>query len=151
MARHALFVPLIVAALAGCEPQTTMTPVPYDAPAVATHVSYGRIIAEHPVTMQQTANGDRIGGALVGGLAGAIIGNQFGGGTGKDLMTGAGAVTGAVIGGNLASQTRTYVSQAWTVRLDNGGTMTIIQASNTFYVGMRIRVVQNGSQTYLTP
>ena len=29
---------------------------------------------------------------------------------------------------NLASQTRTYVSQAWTVRLDNGGTMTIIQS-----------------------
>ena len=109
MARHALFVPMIVAALAGCEPQTTMTSAPYEAPVVATHVSYGRIIAEHPVTMQQTASGDRIGGALVGGLAGAIIGNQFGGGTGKDLMTGAGAVTGAVIGGNLASQTRTYV------------------------------------------
>ena len=38
-------------------------------------------------------------GAIVGGLLGGIIGNQFGKGDGKDAMTGIGAITGAIIGG----------------------------------------------------
>lgn len=64
-------------------------------------------------------------------------------------MTGAGAISGAVIGSNLATRTGTYASQAWTVRLDNGGTVTVIQASNMFRVGERVRVVQRGSEMYL--
>jgi uncharacterized protein YcfJ len=39
-----------------------------------------------------------VGGALIGGA----IGNQFGGGTGRDIMTGAGAATGALAGSNYA-------------------------------------------------
>ena len=112
-------------------------------------VHYGTIIAVRPVTMQRTANGDQLVGAVAGGLVGAVIGHQFGAGTGKDLMTGAGAISGAVIGSNLATRTGTYASQAWTVRLDNGGTVTVIQASNMFRVGERVRVVQRGSEMYL--
>lgn len=39
-------------------------------------------------------NGDAIAGAIIGG----IIGNQFGGGTGKDVMTGLGVIVGSNIG-----------------------------------------------------
>jgi uncharacterized protein YcfJ len=39
------------------------------------------------------------GGAIVGGIIGGVIGNQFGKGDGKDAMTGIGAVTGAILGG----------------------------------------------------
>ena len=39
------------------------------------------------------------GGAIVGGIIGGVIGNQFGKGNGKDAMTGIGAMTGAIIGG----------------------------------------------------
>lgn len=39
-------------------------------------------------------NGDAIAGAIIGG----IIGNQFGGGTGKDVMTGLGVIVGSNVG-----------------------------------------------------
>ena len=137
------------ALLAACEPQ----PGPYyPSDSYATqpeYIQYGTIIGVRPVTMQRTSNGDQIVGAVTGGLVGAIIGNQFGAGSGKDLMTGAGAITGAVIGSNIATQQHTYQSSAWTVRLDNGGVMTVIQTSSRFRVGDRVMVVQRAGQTFL--
>ena len=38
-------------------------------------------------------------GAIVGGIIGGVIGNQFGKGSGKEAMTGIGALSGAIIGG----------------------------------------------------
>ena len=38
-------------------------------------------------------------GAIIGGIIGGVIGNQFGKGGGKDAMTGIGALSGAIIGG----------------------------------------------------
>ena len=38
-------------------------------------------------------------GAIIGGIIGGVIGNQFGKGDGKDAMTGIGALSGAIIGG----------------------------------------------------
>lgn len=38
-------------------------------------------------------------GAIIGGIVGGVIGNQFGKGDGKEAMTGIGAMTGAIIGG----------------------------------------------------
>lgn len=43
-----------------------------------------------------------IGGTVVGGVAGAAIGNQIGGGRGRTLMTGVGAAGGALAGSELA-------------------------------------------------
>jgi uncharacterized protein YcfJ len=39
-------------------------------------------------------------GAIIGGIIGGVIGNQFGKGDGKEAMTGIGALSGAIIGGN---------------------------------------------------
>lgn len=39
------------------------------------------------------------GSAIAGGIIGGIIGNQIGRGTGNDIATGAGAITGVIIGG----------------------------------------------------
>ncbi len=41
------------------------------------------------------------GGAIVGGLAGGILGHQIGGGSGKDAATAVGAVLGAITGDRL--------------------------------------------------
>lgn len=146
--RTAILLPF-AALLAACEPQ----PGPYypaeSYPSQPEYIQYGTIVQVRPVTMQHTANGDQIVGAITGGLVGAIIGNQFGAGSGKDLMTGAGAITGAVIGSNIATHQTTYQSAAWTVRLDNGGVMTIIQNSGRFRVGDRVMVIQRGNETYL--
>lgn len=150
-----LLLPAVLALSACDQPWGPHGPGPGPAPHVmvvpqTVHVERGRIIAVRPVTMRRTSDGDQIVGAVAGGLVGAVIGNQFGAGSGKDLMTGAGAVTGAIIGSNIAAQRAgTYTSYAWTVRLDNGGTVTIIQLSHSFRVGQRVRVVSRGDQMYL--
>ncbi len=43
-----------------------------------------------------------LGGTLGGALVGGAVGNQFGGGSGRDIMTGAGAAGGAVAGSRYA-------------------------------------------------
>ena len=43
-----------------------------------------------------------VGGAIAGAIIGGILGHQVGGGSGKDLATGAGVVGGAVIGNRVA-------------------------------------------------
>jgi uncharacterized protein YcfJ len=48
------------------------------------------------------------GGALVGGIAGALIGNQVGGGHGREAATAIGAVVGAMTGDNIANRDVAY-------------------------------------------
>lgn len=42
-----------------------------------------------------------VGGAIAGAIIGGILGHQVGGGSGKDLATGAGVVAGAAVGSNV--------------------------------------------------
>ena len=49
-------------------------------------------------------------GAIIGGIIGGVVGNQFGKGSGKEAMTGIGALTGAIIGGQDKSP-KTYGTQ----------------------------------------
>jgi uncharacterized protein YcfJ len=55
-------------------------------------------------------NNSNVPGAIVGALIGGILGHQVGGGSGKDIATAGGLVTGAVVGsrmgGNNAPQTQ---------------------------------------------
>jgi uncharacterized protein YcfJ len=44
-------------------------------------------------------SGTNTEGAIIGGIIGGVVGNQFGSGSGKEAMTGIGALTGAIIGG----------------------------------------------------
>lgn len=51
---------------------------------------------------QQGPDWQCIGGTVAGGVAGAVVGNQFGDGRGRTLMTGVGAAGGALAGKELA-------------------------------------------------
>ncbi len=51
---------------------------------------------------QQNPDWQCIGATVVGGVAGAALGNQIGSGRGRTLMTGAGAAGGALAGHQLA-------------------------------------------------
>ncbi|WP_374357416.1 glycine zipper 2TM domain-containing protein [Chitinimonas sp.] len=46
------------------------------------------------------------GGAVIGGIAGALLGNRVGGGHGKEAATAAGAVIGALAGDNIDNRDR---------------------------------------------
>ena len=57
------------------------------------------------VTEQQAVPASRnYGGLAIGGVAGALLGNQVGGGRGRDAATAVGAVVGALTGEHLANQ-----------------------------------------------
>jgi uncharacterized protein YcfJ len=58
------------------------------------------------------------GGAIVGGLAGGVLGHQVGGGRGKDAATALGVVLGAIAGDQF--QNRDQRSQYNNGRYDNG-------------------------------
>ncbi len=54
---------------------------------------------ERQVNAAPQNNGSRnAGGAILGGVAGAILGNQVGGGNGRTAATAAGAIAGALVG-----------------------------------------------------
>jgi uncharacterized protein YcfJ len=62
------------------------------------------IHTSHPTTVRNCTNvyhqGGNTGGTILGAIAGAALGNQIGGGSGRDIATAAGAVIGGRIGNN---------------------------------------------------
>lgn len=59
-------------------------------------------------------------GVIAGGVAGALLGNQIGGGTGKTVATVAGAAGGAYAGHKVEEHVRTTKVWAVKVRMDSG-------------------------------
>ncbi len=51
------------------------------------------------------------GGTLIGGIAGGLLGSQFGGGEGRLVATGVGALAGAMIGGQIGKSMDEYDRQ----------------------------------------
>ncbi|MEP1929750.1 MAG: glycine zipper 2TM domain-containing protein [Paracoccaceae bacterium] len=49
-------------------------------------------------TPEQERQAGCIGATATGAIVGGVIGNQFGGGTGKDILTAGGAVAGGLAG-----------------------------------------------------
>jgi outer membrane lipoprotein SlyB len=66
-----------------------------------------------------------VGGAVVGGL----LGSQVGGGRGKDVMMVAGAVGGGLAGNEIEKRVKTSKSYSITVRLEDGSTRVVNQAT----------------------
>ena len=92
-------------------PAVQQTPSAY-APAPPQNENMARVIAVNPIQGQgvqrkvcdapapaaQSGDGHSVGGAIVGGLGGALVGSRFGKGHGQDALTVAGAVGGALLG-----------------------------------------------------
>lgn len=145
-----LLLPLCVLPLAACD-DTMGGPQTYAAqPAYVQQAMGGTIVQVRTVEVGAGPN-NQTGAAIVGGLAGAIVGNQFGKGSGRTVMTGLGAVGGAMAGSAMAQQNGNRLSREWTVRLDRGGMMQIIQDSNNLYVGQHVVLVPRGSGYVIQP
>lgn len=84
-------------------------------------------------------------GAVAGGLAGALVGNQFGRGDGRTVMTLLGGAGGAYAGNEIEKSTKRSSSYEVRVRLDKGGVATTHMASSpAVAVGDKVRLV-NGT------
>ena len=109
---------------------------------------YGTIESIQVTTADARTSG---AGAVLGGVVGALAGNQIGSGGGRTAATVAGGVAGAAIGNNVernrsADGQQTY---AVNVRLDNGEYRTIVQDSvYDLRVGNRVRIVDGHVYRY---
>lgn len=135
------------AALAGCA-QPSGNVVAANQAQTAQSVQFGTVISSRNVTVQGN-QGAQAAGAVIGGIAGAALGQNIGGGTGKVLATGAGATAGAAAGLAAGRSAAGQQSIQWTIRLDSGQTISVIQASPTFAVGQRVQVIGGGTNTRL--
>lgn len=84
-------------------------------------------------------------GMIAGGLAGALLGHQVGGGSGKQIATVAGAAGGAFAGNEIEKRMKTTKHYEVITRLESGGTQAVTYETDPGYkVGDRIRV-ENGT------
>ena len=91
------------------------------------------------------------GGAIIGGLVGALAGNQVGSGGGRTAATVAGGVAGAAIGNRVESNRNANGQDMYAVnvRLDNGEYRTVVQDSvYDLRVGNRVRIVDGRVYRY---
>lgn len=97
------------------------------------------------VNLVEVAGDGNYLGTIGGGVIGALLGNQVGGGSGKTVATVAGAIGGAFAGRAIEGNVRTTVHHEVLVRLNNGGTQTVSFAADPgFRVGDKVRVVEGG-------
>ncbi|TAK90381.1 MAG: glycine zipper 2TM domain-containing protein [Burkholderiaceae bacterium] len=106
----------------------------------------GVISAITPIKVKGEGTGT---GAVVGGLTGALVGNQFGSGNGRTAMTVVGAAGGAYAGNEIEKNAKSHIVYHISVKMEDGTTRTLSQSqSPPFAVGDRVRVVNGALQRH---
>lgn len=81
-------------------------------------------------------------GAAIGGVIGALAGNQVGGGSGRTAATIAGAAGGAIIGNQVEAQRQAGQRAQIGIRLDQGGYRTVLQDdASGLRIGDHVRII----------
>ena len=126
------FAAIAVAGVTACtSPTTSGTIYTHGQTMTASHVQHGTITSVRNVEVRATnGNDDAVAGALLGGVVGALAGDQFGKGNGNKIMTGVGAIAGASIGSNMSKNASRAFSQEWIVKLDSGSSIAIVQQAS---------------------
>ena len=124
-------------------PTTTSTYPAASYPVAGTE--YGRIInIDYMPVGTSASTGPNILGAVVGGLAGAVLGNQIGSGSGRTAATVIGGVAGAAVGNQIARNQQgvtTAPGYRITMQSDQGVIRTYeVPATGDLRVGDRVRV-----------
>lgn len=119
-------------------------------PALAgtqTQIEYGVVQDSHIVTTQSQSHPLR---TVAAGAVGAAVGNQFGGGTGKSVMTAAGAIAGAETSRQRQGNRQSSQQVDLTVKTDGGKLIEVVQDYNStisFTKGDKVRILTSGSNT----
>ncbi|KFC81312.1 glycine zipper 2TM domain-containing protein [Buttiauxella agrestis] len=112
-----------------------------------TLVEYG-VVQQSQITTSQTRSHPLR--TVAAGAAGAAIGNQFGGGSGKTIMTATGAVAGAQVSRNRQSQQQNAQQVDLTIKTDAGQIIQVTQSYDgriTFNKGDKVRILTSGNNT----
>lgn len=105
--------------------------------------SYPGVIVDKRWVQYDSYAGNNEGvGTVAGGITGGLVGSAFGGGSGKIATTIGGAVLGGVLGNSIgrdSAKYNRYYMLEYTLRRNDGGLMTILQAPNVnFALGQRV-------------
>ena len=120
----------------------------YPAPTAMAPASleYGRVTNIEFFQGGTARGGVNVPGALIGAVAGAVLGNQVGGGSGRDAATILGGVTGAAVGSQVGRPSAATTSPVYRISIqsDQGALRTYdVPATGDLRVGDRVRV-ENG-------
>ena len=126
------------------EPRTAPRPKPVQVAAAEPKAKWcgncGNV--ESVRAIKQRAQGSGLG-AAGGAVLGGLLGNQVGGGTGRQIATVAGAVGGAVVGNQVEGNMKATTTYEIRVRLDDGTLRTFNQSSAPQWsTGDRVRIVK---------
>ena len=104
----------------------------------------GVIVAARPVMINAQDGSQPGAGSVIGGLSGAVLGSQIGGGR-AGLVTGVlGGLAGAGAGHLIQGKVTEQEGVEYQVQLDTGNTITLYQgAEPTMSPGQRVLVVQS--------
>ncbi|SER73276.1 outer membrane lipoprotein SlyB [Vreelandella subterranea] len=145
---------LSVLTLAGCANTAGYSGDVYSGNQAKTtqNVRIGTVAAVRPVQIQADS---RTGGLLGGGggaIIGGLLGNQVGGGSGRQLATVAGALGGAVAGTAVEDRANRINALEMEIRLDDGSDVVVVQrADRQFQPGQRVRLIGNGANASVAP
>lgn len=131
---------LTAAALMGCAAPMSSYPV---ATMGESDIRWGTISRIDPVQIQSS---EQFGvGALLGGVAGGLLGHQMGGGHGRTVATVAGTLLGGYAGSTLQQGTQMQPGQHIFVHLQSGVTVGVTQpADPALRVGDMVRIDGSG-------
>ena len=123
-------------------PRTTVKPKPVQVAAAEPKWCGNCGNIESVRAIKPRAQGSGLG-AAGGAVLGGLLGNQIGGGHGRQLATVAGAVGGAVVGNQVEGNMKATTSYEIRVRLDDGTLRTYHQSSQPQgRSGDRVRIVK---------
>lgn len=91
------------------------------------------------------------GSAIIGGLVGALAGNQVGSGGGRTAATIAGGVGGALVGNNIEANRANNAPEMYqiNIRMENGEFRSVTQDTvGDLHVGNRVRIVDGRAYRY---
>ena len=129
-----------LAFLSGCASSLSSNAYSRDSARQMQTVYYGTIQSIRTVQIEGTKTPIGTG---AGAVAGGILGNQVGGGSGRALATVGGALLGGVAGSAAEEGITRQTGYEITVRLDNGRTISVVQAADvSFQPGERVRVIE---------
>ena len=134
--------------LAYVAPQrVALAPVAYHHPRTETVHHVQAHVCQNCGTVESirelTSAGDSNGlGAAGGAVVGGLLGNQVGGGRGKEAMTVVGAIGGAIAGNQIQKQVNSTRRYETTIHMNNGSTRTVAQeAAPEWRDGDHVKIV----------
>lgn len=108
------------------------------------YVEYGRVANIEVLRSESRGTATTGAGAIVGGVLGAVVGHQFGGGGGRGALTALGAVGGALAGNSVEGQNSApRVSETFrvSVETENGGHRAFdVPHPGDLRIGDRVRI-----------